>query len=371
MRILQIGKFYPIKGGVEKVMYDLMEGLSQRGCDCDMLCAASKGPGFIKSLNAHARLICCHAWAKLAATMISPAMIFTLRRECRKYDILHVHHPDPMAALATLFSGFKGKVVLHWHSDIEKQKFLLKLYRPLQSWLLRRADLIVGTSPVYLAESPYLQAYQDKTRCIPIGIDPIVMTDEAIEEFRCRYPGKKIVFSLGRLVTYKGYKYLVEAARYLPDDYIILIGGEGPLREELLADIDRWNLQDKVKLLGRISDEELPHYFGACDIFCMSSIYKTEAFAIAQIEAMSCGKPIVSTKIPHSGVSWVNAHERSGLSVPSCDAQALADAIHAIGSDPSRYERLSRGAKARYHEKFTKEDMINSTLKMYKNLWRM
>lgn len=106
-------------------------------------------------MNSYARLLECHSWGKAAATMIAPSMITVLRKVCPSYDIVHVHHPDPMAALALALSGYKGKVVLHWHSDIQKQKYLLRLYRPLQDWLLRRADLIVGTSPVYLDESPF------------------------------------------------------------------------------------------------------------------------------------------------------------------------------------------------------------------------
>ena len=148
MKILQLGKFHPVRGGVEKVMYDLMTGLSERGVDCDMLCALSQGGSRTIPVNAHARLIGCRTWAKVAATMISPAMIFSLRKRCGEYDIIHVHHPDPMACLALFLSGYRGKVVLHWHSDIEKQKTLLRLYRPLQEWLLGRADLIVGTTRI-------------------------------------------------------------------------------------------------------------------------------------------------------------------------------------------------------------------------------
>ena len=76
----------------------------------------------------------------------------------------------------------------------------------------------------------------------------------------------------------------------MKDDFVVLIGGAGALKEELQKEIVSLNLQEKVKLLGRVSDEELPAYYGACDVFCMSSVQKTEAFGIVQIEAMSCGK---------------------------------------------------------------------------------
>ena len=107
MKILQLGKFYPIRGGVEKVMYDLMTGLSAMGIRCDMLCAAcEKEEVGEKLLNEYAKLMCMRSLAKVKATMMSPAMIFKMRRIRKDYDIVHVHHPDPMACLALWLSGF-------------------------------------------------------------------------------------------------------------------------------------------------------------------------------------------------------------------------------------------------------------------------
>ena len=173
------------------------------------------------------------------------------------------------------------------------------------------------------------------------------------------------MFSLGRLVPYKGYKYLIAAAQYLKDDFVILIGGMGELKEELQKEINELRLQHKVKLLGRISDEDLPAYYGACDVFCLSSIQKTEAFGIVQIEAMSCGKPVVATRIPQSGVAWVNAHGVSGLNVMPGNAIELAQAIEAITENKDTYARYSAGAKERYHELFTKKRMIEKCLNIY------
>ena len=368
LRILQLGKFYPIQGGVEKVAYDLMAGLSGQNIHCDMMCSATQGKDRVIRVNEHANVICCHAWFKVAATMISPAMILKLRKVQSRYDIIHVHHPDPMACLALFLSGYKGKVVLHWHSDIQKQRLLLMFYRPLQLWLLRRADKIVGTTPVYLAQSPFLKSVQPKTRCLPIGVKPMSPTSDGVKAIKDRYPGKKIVFSLGRLVAYKGYRFLVAAAKYLSDKYVVLIGGSGALKGDLEQEIDDLGLQGKVKLLGRVSDNELPAYFGACDVFCMSSVQKTEAFGIVQIEAMSCGKPVIATNIPESGVSWVNAHGVSGLNVAPCNAKELARAIEDVTKDSATYQRYASGAAKRYNELFTQKQMIDKCKKIYREL---
>ncbi|WP_303010802.1 glycosyltransferase family 4 protein [uncultured Bacteroides sp.] len=369
MKILQVGKFYPIRGGIEKVMFDIMTGLSQKHIPCDMLCASAdnRQPGDIP-LNEYAKLICIPVWKKVAATMLAPSMISRLRKIRKEYDLIHIHHPDPMACVALFLSGYEGHVILHWHSDILKQKILLRFYRPLQNWLIRRAEIIVGTTPVYVSESPFLQKVQDKIRVVPIGVDDVKPDAGQVARIREKYAGKKIIFSLGRLVEYKGYEYLIRAACRLGDDCIVLIGGEGPLRTYLQTLVEELGVAEKVSLLGYVADDELPSYFGACDIFCLSSVWKTEAFAIVQVEAMSCGKPIVATEIPESGVSWVNADGVSGINVPVKDADALAQAVTDILSDRHLYGKLSEGARRRYEAMFTKERMTECCLELYREL---
>ena len=367
MNILQLGKFYPIRGGVEKVMFDLTSNISKRGIHCDMLCA-NYDPNKDNQevvFNNCGRIIVLPTKFQFSGTMICPKMISWLKNHCEEYDIIHVHHPDPMAALALRLSGFKGKVILHWHSDILKKKFFLTLYKPLQSWLIKRADKIVGTTPVYVAQSKALSKVQDKVTYVPIGIDPVEYDPKAAEEVKKKYPGKKIVFSLGRLVPYKGFTYLIAAAKNLPDDYVVLIGGTGPLKEQLTNEIAEQGLDEKVHLIGFVPDDELPALYGASDIFVMSSVMKTEAFGIVQIEAMSCGKPVVATNIPESGVSWVNAHGESGLNVEPADPKALADAIVSICSDENVYHKYSVGAKNRFFATFVSSNMIEKILNIY------
>lgn len=369
MRVLQLGKFYPFSGGMEKVMFDLLDGLSANGVACDVLCtyAEPSRPYHVYEVGSN-RIICTKSLAKKLSTAISPQLISELRKICSRYDIIHVHHPNPMAALALRLSGYGGKVVVHWHSDILRQKRILWAYMPLQNWLLRRADIVMGTSPVYISQSPHLAAFIDKCTYAQIGIDPMEPDAEAAEKIRKQYKGRKIVFSLGRLVNYKGFRYLVDAARELPDDYMVLIGGTGELHNELQRQIDNYGLNDRVKLLGHISDSDLPAYYGACDIYCLSSIMKTEAFAIVQIEAMSCGKPVIATNIPGSGVPWVNEDGVSGINVTVEDGHALAEAIKKVIGDKTLYAELSAGAKERFNSMFRKEAMIERCLDIYKRL---
>lgn len=379
MNVLQLGKFYPIRGGVEKVMWMLTRGLSERGVRCDMLCASTdlaevdaadrpllQEDGSFR-FNDCGRVIRVKALAKKAATMISPAMVRWLRRHSKEYDIIHIHHPDPMAALALRLSGYRGRVVLHWHSDILSQRALLLLYRPLQRWLIRRADRIVGTTPAYLEASLWLQGSGVQAKCtaIPIGIRALEPDVTGVVRIRSRFPGRTLLFSLGRLVPYKGFGYLIESMMYLPERFHLVIGGDGPMRQDLISQIEQGGLQGRVTLEGRLPDADVPSWFGACDIFVLPSVMKTEAFGIVQIEAMSCGKPVVATTIPGSGVSWVNQAGVSGENAAPCDAQALAAAIQKVDVGCESY---AEGARRRFDSLFTDERMIQTIINLYETL---
>lgn len=362
MKVLQLGKFYPVFGGVEKVMRDLAIGLG-----CDMLCASADKKRKFNTISHDGGgcIFVAPTLFKAAGTMIAPQMVSWLNRHAREYDLIDIHHPDPMAGLALRLSRFKGKVILHWHSDIIGKGVFRFLYKPIQHWLVRRADKIVGTTPVYVSESPDLKDVQDKTTFIPIGIEPLIPEEESVDKIRHDFEGKKLVFSLGRLIPYKGYEHLIRAASYLPEDYKVVIAGSGPLRDSLQKKIDQLELHGKVTLAGYLEDKDLPAWFAAADVFVLPSVTKNEAFGIVQIEAMSVGTPVVATRIPGSGVSWVNKEGVSGLNVEPRNPEDLARAILEITKDEIAHRSFGDGAKSRFEEMFRKELMIKELEKLY------
>lgn len=368
MKILQIGKFYPIMGGVEKVMYDLTVGLSSRGIECDMLCASADNTSKIIRLNRHGRVITTRTLLKANSTMISPEMVSLLRSIASNYDIIHIHHPDPMAALALFMSGYKGQVVLHWHSDILRQRMLLQVYRPLQNWLLRRADRVICTSPNYADGSSALGLAYNKLSCVPIGVAPVEPDSEKVRSLRATLDGRRVIFSLGRLVPYKGFDNLILAARHLPDDFLTVIAGAGPLENRLKSLIAANGLQHKVKMLGRISDSERNAWMGVASVFCLPSVEKTEAYGIVLIEAMSTGLPVVTTKIPGSGTSWVNAHGVSGLNVGCNNPEELAEALAEVIRVEKENGSYGCNARDRWTKLFTIETSIDNVYYIYRQL---
>jgi rhamnosyl/mannosyltransferase len=161
---------------------------------------------------------------------------------------------------------------------------------------------------------------------------------------------------------------LAESARYFDDDFVILIAGKGQEEERVQSIISRYKLEDKVKLLGFISEEEKYNYLEACDIFCLPSITKAEAFGVAIIEAMAFSKPIVSTNMQDSGISWVNQDGKTGIQVDIDSPTQLADAFKKLSGDSKMYEEMSKNAKQRFEKFFLAKMMIQSTIKLYKAL---
>ncbi|MDP2562090.1 glycosyltransferase [Psychrobium sp. 1_MG-2023] len=368
MKVLQVGKFYhPVSGGVESVTFDITELLNQKDIVCDVLCTDDGNNTRTDIINGY-KVFRAGACFHVQSTSLSIDYIKLLRQHILNYDILHVHLPNPLATIALLFAKLEGKkIVLHWHSDIIKQKKLLTLYKPFETWMLKRADAIIGTSPVYVDCSEALSPVRAKCVDIPIGIDDGLLEADLtkVQEIKHRYSEKKIIFSLGRLVYYKGFEYLISAAKELSDEYVIVIGGTGPLEAKLKQQIISLGLQERVYLTGRIENEDLGSYFEACSLFCLPSIMKSEAFGVVQLEAMSFSKPIIATNIEGSGTSWVNEQGTSGLNVRVKDPQALAQAIENVLGDDEQYEFFCRQARERFEQSFRRETMVDKIISLY------
>lgn len=369
MRVLHISKYYPPEaGGIETFVSDLVDQMSRK-VKCDVLCT-NKGNKTIIEKKGDVRIIRTATLREIFSTPISSAIIYWLKKINRGYDLIHIHLPNPMANLAYFLVRPKTKLIVHWHSDIVRQKRLLFLYEPLQDWLLKRADKIIATSSNYLESSKYLLKYKNKCMIVPLGLNPTRLYSDKnnVFEIKNKFNNKPIIFSIGRLIYYKGFEYLIKAMQII--DGCLLIGGEGELKNKLKSLIEKLNLQKKVFLLGKVPHKDLGSYYQSCDVFCLPSVEKSEAFGIAQLEAMSFGKPIISTKIHGSGVSFVNKDNITGFVVPPRNHKALAEAINKLLKDNKLKDIFGKNAKERFEKNFSIEKTCEEILKIYKELYR-
>lgn len=373
MKVLQVSKFYkPVMGGIEKVAWELAEGMARRGLRCDVLCSSHAPRTSCERFNGGYDVVRAASYGMLLSTSMAPALAIELQRRAASCDLLHLHMPDPMAALALLWARPRVPVVVHWHSDVIRQRRAMRLYQPLQDWLLKRADAIIATSLPYADASLPLRRYRGKVEVIPIGIsDSLAQGDrhsDAAAALRHRFGGRRIVFALGRMAYYKGFEVLVRAAAQLPEDAVVLIGGDGEMLATHQTLVRELGLTHKVHLCGHVQDGELPAYFQACDVFCMSSTVRAEAYGVAMLEAMMMGKPIVATDIPGSGVPWVNQHGITGYNVPVGRDDLLATALSQLLARPQLRHAMGSAARARYLRGFGADEMTQRVARLYDRL---
>jgi len=301
----------------------------------------------------------------LWAAPVCPTIVREIR--ANDADIVHLHLPNPLAALAYLASGHKGRLVITWHSDIVRQKTIAKMLRPLDDALLSRASAFIASSPNYVDSSPILSRNRDRCRVIPFGIDADAFRPrhaDTAAKIRKRY-GPRVVLAVGRMVYYKGFEYLIRAMAGVRGH--LLLVGEGPLLKNLERQAFDAGAMDRITFLGRVSQEEMTGYYNAADVFVMPSISRSEAFGIAQLEAMACGKPIVNTRL-ESGVPFVSIDGETGFTVAPADANELAGAINRLLDDPDLRGRFGAAAARRAREHFRIDAMVDRTLELYREV---
>jgi len=370
MRVLQLTKFYsPFRGGIESAVLQLTEGLRDAGVDVEVLCCNTQRRTNREQFSGY-RVTRASSLARFLSTSMSPALLFEVMRRRSKHDVIHVHMPDPMAALALYFAKPQARVVVHWHSDVVRQRISLKLYEPLQRWLLRRADRVIATSRDYADASGTLRSWAAKVQVIPLGIRDMhsSVDPEEVAALRGALGSKRVVLAVGRMTHYKGFEVLIEAARDLPDDMRVVIVGEGELLSQMQCRVSELGLGERVLMPGELTDRQLRTYLSACDIFCLPSTSRAESFGLAMLEAMSFGKPIVASDIQGSGVPWVNQSGVTGINVPVGDPASLSEALRALAREPELMRRYGAAARARYLEHFTVVNMTTETLELYHGL---
>jgi rhamnosyl/mannosyltransferase len=246
----------------------------------------------------------------------------------------------------------------------------LKIYAPFLESILKRADQIIATSENYINHSPFLSRYKSKCSVIPLSIHADNFTRNKntninIETIYKKYGDGPFVLFTGRLASYKGVNFLIEAMKGV--EAKLLIVGDGPQNLFLKEMTAKIGLGNRVFFCGAVEEKLLPSYYHSCEVFVLPSVERSEAFGIVQLEAMACAKPVVSTDL-ESGVPFVNQHRKTGIIVPPKNASAISAAINELlKSENLRKEYGGNGIK-RVAELFAPELMIRKTLEVYNKI---
>ena len=369
-KVLHISKYYyPYLGGTESVCQDIVEGLKEY--DNRVICFNDSNQTICSEING-IQVLRIGCFMKVASQSFSFLYYSYLKRNIQSWqpDIIHFHHPNPFVAFLLIrLIPASTKLIVHWHLDITKQKYIYPLVRGNERKLLERADSIIVTSSKYRDASLPLKPFLQKVKVVANGINvhrlELQDNDEMIiKDIRKKYHNKKLIFFIGRHVEYTGLRYLIEAEKYITTDCHIVIAGQGPLTEELKA---KANLE-RVSFVGRLSNDELRCYLHAADVFAFPSITKNEAFGLALAEAMYCRCPAVTFHIEGSGVNWVSLNGVTGIEVDNSDSKKYASAIDTLLKDDSLRKQYADAARKRVIEYFTIEKEQEAANELYKLL---
>lgn len=367
MKILHFYRtYYPDSfGGVEQVIRQMVTGSARLGIQAEVLTLTREKQNMELEFEGHT----VHRVPlniEIASTGFSWSAFSRLKQLAKTADIVHYHFPWPFMDMAHFACQIKKPSVVTYHSDIVRQKYLFKLYQPLQNRFLNSVDKIVATSPNYLATSATLARYQAKTEVITYGLDAAIYptpSNQLLGQWRARFPAPFFLF-VGMLRYYKGLHVLLDAVAGTQIPVVIL--GDGPVEAELKRQAQSLGLQN-VHFLGALPEEDKVALMQLCYGLAFPSHLRSEAFGITLLEAAMYGKPMISCEIG-TGTSYVNVHEKTGLVVPASDPLAFRQAMQYLLANPERAQQMGKQAAQRYAECFTAERMARNYQTLYQQV---
>jgi len=278
------------------------------------------------------------------------------------FDIIHAHFTWPSAYIGTrLKEKYEKPVIATIHEDSDWLNEKIEQNHPYVVSAWEQVDALIRVNK---KDVPALKQYNPNTFSIPNGYGS---NFKPMETQRCRRQlhlpeDKKIIFSLGALIERKGFNHLIDAMEIMTEkrkDVVCYIGGSGPQKKTLKKQIDDSNQADSIKLIGFIPDELLPVWMNACDLFVLPSL--AESFGIVQIEALACGKPVVSAR--NNGSEEIITSDDYGLLARSADSADLMEKITiALEREWDNEKILS------YAQQYSWENVAGRIIQVYRNL---
>jgi glycosyltransferase involved in cell wall biosynthesis len=313
--------------------------------------------GYAEGLQADTRLR-LSAWS--AAPLALAAGWLTTRQVARqtRATIVHAHWVIPNGVLAALACGRRPLVVSLHGSDV----FVAERHRPIgaaAAAVFRRAGWITACSDDLRDRAIALGAAPSTIETVPYGVDAarFAPSPEARQRVRSeRHLGTApVVFAAGRLVSKKGFEFLIAAARALAPrmpTLRVLIAGDGDLRESLTRLAAEAG--GIVSLIGNQSQDEIAALAAAADVIAVPSIRddagNVDGLPNFALEALASATPVVATRA--GGLPQAGHHDVTGLLVPERDPAALAAALGRVLEDQHLARALGDAARKQVQAEF-------------------
>ena len=384
MHIVHLGKYYhPAIGGMESLIQTQAEAQVQSGHRVDVVAINHITPagkdvlgsafGLTSTVTESDGGLTVHRvgrFGNFAKWDFTTALRSTLRSiAAEKPDVWHLHTPNVtmMVGLRSLLKVCQPLVVTH-HSDIINRNLLKPAYEMAAMRVYNAAIVILSDSPNYIEGSRQLQPHLGKVDVLPIGVDVEDYQNSSpdVLEWERRYRdqfGQPMWLCVGRLAAYKGLETAIQALATTPGQLVMI--GVGPCEASLRQLSVRLRVADRIHWLGRCSESQLRGAYRTATALWFPSKARNEGFGIVQVEAMASGCPVINTKLPHSGVTWVSQHDHTGLTVPVNDAAALSAAACRLCEQPRLRQSFSVAARLRAAS-FDQETLNKKCMEIYR-----
>ena len=359
-------------GGAERVLFEQSTRLSQRGHDVHIL--TRKLPGHRQNEESIQGVT---EWRYDVDKKSAISFINTSRRGARRlfeylhgshgFDLLNFH--QPFTAFGVVQSPLSRKIrkVYTCHS-LSFEEYISRNAKPsgpkaklvclinayarkwMEKWILDKSDEVVVLS--LFTQDKLLNIHRIPSRkvsVVPGGVDikrfkPVAGRMEIRQ--RLNIPQNRVVLlTVRNLVQRMGLENLIHSLRIIIDkapDLFLVLGGSGPLKDDLVALTQQLGLESHIRFTGYISENELPDYYRMADFFVLPT-RELEGFGLVTLEAMASGVPVLGT--PVGGTQEILGKFDQHFLFKDSTADAMASLIlenyHKMKDDPQIWEEMS------------------------------
>ena len=373
MRIVQVTPFfYPHAGGVESHVRSLAGEFARMGHEVTVVTSRHDPSLPVAERFEGYQILRAKTWGVLYNTPIAPATRQLVASV--PGDVFHLHFPPPLTSYFAVRGLAKRGVprCLTYHCDLYLEGAIGSVLTGLYSTLflpttLDHVDRVIAHTRSYANTSRALRGR--RLEVVPSAVDVRRFRPDldgsAIRD-RLGLHGQRVLAFTGRLVPHKGVDVILRALRELPHDVSLIVVGHGPRLKELQSLARRLDVESRVRFCTDVSDEELPLYLRASDLFVFPSQNRLEGFGLVVGEAMASGLPVIIADMP--GVREVIEPGKEGLLVEPLIAHDLVARIEELLNDPARRAAMGAAARTRAVDRFSLEIVARQLLTVYEGL---
>ncbi|HZY70099.1 MAG TPA: glycosyltransferase family 4 protein [Thermoplasmata archaeon] len=375
MRIVQVAPFFhPHAGGVESHVRAISAELVRQGHDVTVVTSAHDRRLPLRDELDGVHVVRFPTSAVVYNTPIAAGVGRLVREVASGADVAHLHFPPPVTAYSASRALRRSGVptCLTYHCDLYLPGVLGRILTGIYGRVflpptLDRVGRVIVHTRSYGATSAPLRGRD--LAIIPSSVDVQRFRpdlDAGPLRAKLGLDGHRVIAFAGRLVPHKGVDGVLRILPELPNDVDFVVIGRGPRLPVLRGLARRLGVEDRVRFLTEVTDDELPTHLRMADLFVFPSQNRLEGFGLVVAEALATGLPVVIADMP--GVREVIEPGREGLLVEPMIAGDLGARVRELLDDPERRRRMSTAARRRAEERYALPKVARELTDVYSTL---